>query len=493
MSPLKQISALALVIPLLVVAGCSDSASDSNDNGNSNDNSNFNSNSDNPDGGLDPDASTGVDAAVGADAAVGPDAAVGAPLLDRLSVTDVTAPEGVKAGVSNWRIWGTSSLGVAPVFTVPLANCETLVGYTTGSGGSLTARAVHLDMADQVVGTVTLGTGFELRGLAAEPDGHFAALLWDNGADQIFVQRFDLSGTAGWNTELTNATNVPDDFTIGDSRLEYGDSKYGAYYHVHSDSGHEGDTLKWVSASAGVESTAWPWGCSHSMSALLRFNPTLGTPRFLPVCVTDCYPGTSGSNFSTDSIGGIYLNHSASKVMDVCAGCNGSVAGEIGGAALSPGGWKLVFNAHQNAATTGQSSYNTSTMNQDIGFSSVGANLSSTAVVWLTDTPGIEETDSSIARWQPDGDPTEQYVVGWAEPGGGSYIYKLARVDPAGAFLEAGVDISAVAQWGRRDDPFRGHVTGDIVWAWFDSPGSTTLHFARLVSGGPNSCTSFAN
>jgi len=113
-------------------------------------------------------------------------------------------------------------------------------------------------------------------------------------------------------------------------------------------------------------------------------------------------------------------------------------------------------------------------------------------VVWLTSTPAIEEADSSIARWQPDGDPAEQYVVGWMEPGG-SPIYRLARVDPAGAFLEGAVDISAMAQWGRRDDPFRAHVNGDIVWAWFDSPGSTTLRFARLVSGGPNSCTSFGN
>ena len=57
----------------------------------------------------------------------------GTPLSDRISVTTIPAPAGVMAGRSNWRIWGTGSLRVAPVFTVPLADCGTLVGYTTGT------------------------------------------------------------------------------------------------------------------------------------------------------------------------------------------------------------------------------------------------------------------------------------------------------------------------------------------------------------------------
>src|ERR1043165_1424373 len=53
----------------------------------------------------------------------------GTALTDRLTVTSVTAPAGVLAGDSNYRIWGSSSLGVAPVFTIPFADCRTLVGY----------------------------------------------------------------------------------------------------------------------------------------------------------------------------------------------------------------------------------------------------------------------------------------------------------------------------------------------------------------------------
>jgi hypothetical protein len=391
-------------------------------------------------------------------------------------VTDIEIPEGVEAGVSNWRIWGTGPLQVAPVFTVPLPSCETLVGFTT-EGGGITARVAHLDPADGLVGILDLAAGLELRGLAAESSTTFAALVWDGAAARIFVRRFDMTGTELSSTELTNPDNNPTDFGIGDSRLEYGDGVYGAYYHVHSDSGHEGDTLKWVDAASGAESTGWGWGCSHSMSNLLRFHAGLGA--FMPACVTDCYPGTNG-DFATQSIGGIYLDHSAAKIMDVDAGCNGSVAGELGGAALAPNGWTVVFNAHQAPATLGQGSYDPGTMNQDIGFATVAGDLTPGPVVWLTSTPGHED-DASIARWQPADDDAEQYVVGWND----GATHWLARVDASGAFLEGPVDLAGAASWGRRDDPFRAHKNGDVGFAWFDDAGSTTLHLARISAGSP--------
>ncbi|MBL4686982.1 MAG: hypothetical protein JKY37_20470 [Nannocystaceae bacterium] len=400
------------------------------------------------------------------------DPPVDGPLLDRLEVSDISIGNGVRPGVSNWRIWGTGSLHVAPVFTVPLSNGDTLVGFSVDSGGTAAAVA-RLDSGDALIAELAIGDGVELRGLAAESDEVFAALLWDPMAARIYVRRFDLAGAELSSTELTNPDNTPDDFGIGESRLEYGDGTYGAYYHVHSDSGHEGDTLKWIDAGTGAESTGWGWGCSHSMSNLLRFNPAVGS--FLPACVTDCFPGTDG-DFAVNAIGGIYLNHNQAWVIDVDAGCNGSVAGELGGAALAPGGWALVFNAHQAPATLGQQSYDPATMNQDIGFSPVSGALDAGPVVWLTDTAGVDEDDAAIARWQPAGDDVEQYVVGWHAAG----AHMLARIDAEGDFLEGPVDLAGAARWGRRDDPFRQHAGGDVVWAWFDDPGSTSLHFARL-------------
>lgn len=412
----------------------------------------------------------------------------GTPLADRITVTTIPVPagQGVMAGRSNWRIWGTGSLRVAPVFTVPLADCGTLVGYTTGAS-TPTARVARLDASDALVTTHDLGA-FELRGLAAEPDGHWAALLWDATPTipVLHVARFDDPGAPGWSTPLDDTLAAPTDFGIGESRLEYGDGRYGAYFHVHGISGfadgHEGDQLKWVDGATGGMSTGWSWGCSHSMSELLRYDPA--ATAFLSACVTDCFPGTSG-DFAANSIGGVYLDRQR-KVIDVDAGCNGSVAGELGGAAPNGAGWKLVWNAHQNPATPGQGSYNPSTMNQDIGFASIAADQTPGAAVWLTSTPATDEANSSIARWRPGGDEAELYLVGWSDPS-----YRLAVLSPAGAFVEGPIDVSATVRWGERDDPFRVQANGDVVWSWFDDAGATSFHLARVRSGRTAQCASF--
>lgn len=156
-----------------------------------------------------------------------------------------------------------------------------------------------------------------------------------------------------------------------------------------------------------------------------------------------------------------------------------------GGAALAPSGYKLVFNAHQAAIVKGQKGYDAKTMNQDIGFSAVGKDLKPGAVVWLTKTAG-NEADAAIARFEPSGAP-EQYLVGWAEAAK-PQLYKLALLDQNGAFLANPIDVTALVQWGRRDDPFREHYDGDVIWSWFDQAGSRTLHVARVDSGASYAC-----
>ena len=104
--------------------------------------------------------------------------------------------------------------------------------------------------------------------------------------------------------------------------------------------------------------------------------------------------------------------------MDVAAGCNGSVAGELGGAAVAPSGWKLVCNAHQAPVDDGPVvvQHVDDEPGHRVRQRSPPTRPLSGAVVWLTTTAGVNEADSAIARWQPEGDATEQYVVGWLEP-----------------------------------------------------------------------------
>lgn len=85
------------------------------------------------------------------------------------------------------------------MFTVPTADCgAALIGFTTGSAAP-TARVVRVDASDRLVASFELGP-YTLRGLAAEDDGHFAALLWNEAATPaaLHVQRVDVSGAAGW-------------------------------------------------------------------------------------------------------------------------------------------------------------------------------------------------------------------------------------------------------------------------------------------------------
>ena len=142
-----------------------------------------------------------------------------------------------------------------PVYTIPFADCGTLVGYTTGTAAAPHARVARLDAGDQLVATYDLGA-FALRGLAAEADGHFGALLWDvtTNPKSLEVTRYTSNGTAGTTAMLPTTDVAPTDFGIGESRLEYdvANNRYGAYFHVHGTNpnyfayGHEGDMLEWM-------------------------------------------------------------------------------------------------------------------------------------------------------------------------------------------------------------------------------------------------------
>ena len=106
----------------------------------------------------------------------------------------------------------------------------------------------------------------------------------------------------------------------------------------------------------------------------------------------------------------------------------------------------------------------------------------------MADHDAGQRGEQLIARWSPAGDTTEQYVVGWTDPSG---AHQLARIGADGGILAAPVDVDAQARWGERDDPFRVHRNGDVVWAWFDDSGDTMFRLARIRAGQAPSCAAF--
>jgi hypothetical protein len=74
--------------------------------------------------------------------------------------------DGVASGVSNWRIWGMGSLNVAPVFTAPLTDGQTLVCYTVNSTQKV-PKVARIDAQDQLVEIYSLTAGLECRGSGA--------------------------------------------------------------------------------------------------------------------------------------------------------------------------------------------------------------------------------------------------------------------------------------------------------------------------------------
>ena len=146
-------------------------------------------------------------------------------------------------------------LRVAPVYTAPLANCGTLVCYTTGTASAPNARVVRLDAADRLAAR---SISAPASNAAASPPSPTATSRRCSGTARPTRSTSALRHRrrAGLvDRARPTRDNHPTDFGIGESRLEFGGGKYGAYYHVHSDSGHEGDTLKFADAASGTQTT----------------------------------------------------------------------------------------------------------------------------------------------------------------------------------------------------------------------------------------------
>mgnify|MGYP001810939975 CR=1 FL=1 len=181
---------------------------------------------------------------------------------------------------SSWRVWGTDSM-TPRLFLTPLIDNSFILGWTSAAdqGGRVTKITNTFEIEwTRKISQAPSGGPLVVRGLIGHDDGSFAALLHDpgfNGGDpHIFVRKVNSNGDQEWQVELMNRggwiPNKPTDFHIGDSRLSYDSSNqlYTAYYHVHSDSGHEGDSLHQIT-DAGINSTRYD--DVDNLSSLLFF------------------------------------------------------------------------------------------------------------------------------------------------------------------------------------------------------------------------------
>ena len=294
-----------------------------------------------------------------------------------------------------------------------------------------------MDAGDQVVSTYDLGRS-SCAVLRPRADGHFAlaGLLWDQTTNpkSLKVVRYDSRGAPGWTTPLDDTLAAPTDFGIGESRL--GTARASTARTSTSTASRALPTVTGRCAALagrddGQSHPGLELGLLASMSELLRFSSAAN--QTLPICVTDCYPArpapTSPPTRSAACTS--ILQWQGPRLRQ---GLQRQRRGGAGSAAPGMVGWKLVFNGHQNAAANGQNSYNSSTMNQDIGFVSVGNNGTPGSIVWLTTTVAMKPTPRSRASCHRAIPPSSTSSAGaparpiaWPGLGAGAFLEGRSR------------------------------------------------------------------
>ncbi|MBI5300704.1 MAG: hypothetical protein HY868_01100 [Chloroflexi bacterium] len=379
---------------------------------------------------------------------------IGGTLKPKITHIVVTLPQLLEANIGSFCTWGGCAIGPR-LYHEPLANGNTLVGWTDASGNG----HVCIINNNSITQTYNFSAQY-VRGLTAHSDGKFAILLWDPSSKIMWLSKRNADGSEIWKTSIDDPLTSYNGGWVGDSRLTYGNGLYAAYFGVHGDSGwvqgHEGDQFTYINDSGVIQSGGWQWGCSHSLAEPVNYHP--GLNKFVPVCASDCYASK-----------GILLNDSQS----VYAGdgnCGGSTSSQLGQIAHSDTTWKLVFNALNRPGYTGRG----------VGLATIN-NAFASSYVWLTNTAGDYERDPTIARLGTTL-TTDRYLVGWTTTNNATYW--LSVIDGNGSFLAGPEEVSSLGiVWGNRDDSFRTRVDGTVSWMQGNA-NSATLHYFRFDGSG---------
>ena len=319
--------------------------------------------------------------------------------------------------------------GSGPVFAAPTASGGVVVATMSGSAASMQRFAGD----GTAMGSAITVAGTGLYGFDASSDTW--AVMVSRGSDALYLVGVEPSGAPRFEVRLLG--EVDHDVTnnewfgalIRQGRLLWTGTQWAAYYTVNrlwpDGIAHYGDQLRFFDASGAAGSTAWGWGCSHSMEVRLAHNGT----RLGPVCASDCFPEK-----------GIHFNHRDAMLYpdEMGSNCAGGYGTTLGDVVPVAGGFWATFTATDARAS------------HDVAAVHVANDGTAGSPVWLT-TDGTRDANVRAAAYGPD------FVVAWT-----GATDRIARLSSSGAIVEGPLDLPSATLAG--SSSFFPFPDGDIGW-----------------------------
>lgn len=369
-------------------------------------------------------------------------------MADQIQRLTLATPARLASAQSAWCTWEQCALSPR-VSHARWADGTWLIGWMDNSGHGHVSRSDGTTMTSDVVIPKR-----EISDVYAHDDGGFAAMSWGRdsvGVRTVFVSRYDALGVRQWETNINRAGTTADWWSgisrISDARMAFGGGRYVTYHAVKNGSGHHGDQLTYLRADGTLLSDGFGWGCSHSISLDVAYNPAHG--RFMNVCASDMFPA-KGLMAWRDRYRLIYQGGGAG---------NGLVSANIGQLQPSPEGWIVAFNAVDRPCCAG---HGPAIRRLDIDGYPTGP------IVWLNPSSvGAVERDVVLSRVGTDQMP-EMYLVGYRDTS--NKHHNLGIIDRGGNFLVAWQDVFRTvpaerrAFWPRREDAMSRNPDGSVSW-----------------------------
>ncbi len=366
------------------------------------------------------------------------------PMLSHIEATFIVLPHPTESSFQAFCTFEGCYLSPR-LYHHTLGDGTVFIGYTDMWGDGHVVK-----VADGLVVQTWDFSMLEIKGLYAHEDESFGVLTL--GCDlsisgpcaTMWLETYDSAGAVSEVVNLRRGSSIPvfdqAGVEVGGSRLTFGGNHYAAYHTAYK-SGHHGDQLTYISRDGVIASGGWSFGCSHSMSQGINYNPFL--EQFMPICVSDKYPATG------------VVSYNSTLIYEAGSDESGKISAVLGQVASTESGWLIAFNAVDRPCCDAFG----------IGLATIDSSGFPTALTWLTGTDGSIERDSFLARL---GDGN--YLAGWRHAINPTDEYWLGVMDNKGNFILGPDQIDDTSSletrrfWGRDDDPGKTDVNGCVSW-----------------------------